>query len=276
MGTLVDDVAALLQRIPDRSAWPDDVEAVAVFDADHTLWNGDIGDAAFGAAADAGLLSAATWRGPVVDWARGWGLSVGDDPVAGTRAIFAAVESGALQATATARGLDASAWKGSLYAMQAWVYAGLRRDDVAAFGERLFAQGFAERIWEDMRAVVDGLRARGVQVLIASASHGALVVPGAQRLALADDAVAGMEPVVDGDGVIQPAIAQDTYGPGKASVVRRLLGGRRPLLAFGDSVLATDRELLALAHQGVAVATKGAHREAALHDPRLWLFDPRR
>jgi phosphoserine phosphatase len=276
MGTLVADVAALLDRIPETSSWPDDVVAVAVFDADHTLWNGDIGDAAFSAAADEGLLVADTWRGPVVAWGRGWGLSVPDDPVAGTRAIFAAVESGALAAVATSRGLDASAWKGSLYAMQAWVYAGLRRDDVAAFGERLFARGFAGRIWDDMRAVVDGLRARGVQVRIASASHGALVVPGAQRLGLADDAVAGMEPVVDDDGVMQAAIAQDTYGPGKASVVRTQLHGRRPLLAFGDSVLATDRELLALSHQGVAVAARGAHRQAALQDPRLWLFDPQR
>jgi len=276
MGILVEDVSALLDRVPDRSAWPDDVDAVAVFDADHTLWNGDIGDAAFAAAAAEGLLSPATWRGPVVDWARSWGLSVPDEPVAGTRAIFAAVESGTLSATALSRGQDEAAWKGSLYAMQAWAYAGRRRDDVAAFGERLFAHGFAARIWDDLRAVVDGLRARGLRVTIASASHGALVVPGARRLGLPDDAVAGMEPVVDDDGVIQPAIAQDTYGPGKASVVRASLGGRRPVLAFGDSVLATDRELLALAHHGVAVATKGAHRQAAIHDPRLWLFDPRR
>jgi phosphoserine phosphatase len=276
MGHLVADVATLLDRVPDRSTWPDDVDAVAVFDADHTLWNGDIGDTAFAAAAEEGLIRRDTWRGPVVEWARGWGLSVPDEPVAGARAVFAAVDSGAWWAAARARGQGESDWKASLYAMQAWVYAGLRRDDVAAFGEQLFAKGFAARIWDDMRAVVDGLRARGVRVQIASASHGALVVPGARRLQLADDAVAGMEAVVNDDGVIEPAIAQDTYGPGKAAVVRARLSGRRPLLAWGDSVLATDRELLALCHQGIAVATKGAHREAALHDPRLWLFDPRR
>jgi phosphoserine phosphatase len=276
MGILVEDVSALLDRVPDRSAWPDDVDAVAVFDADHTLWNGDIGDTAFAAAADEGLFVRDTWRGPVVDWARSWGLSVADDPAAGVRAIFDAVQSGALAKAAAARGQGEASWKGSLYAMQAWAYAGLRRDDVAALGERLFARGFSSRLWDDMRVVVDGLRARGVRVQIASASHGALVVPGARLLALSDDAVAGMEPAVDDDGVILPVIAQDTYGPGKAAVVRAGLSGRRPLLAFGDSVLATDRELLALSHQGVAVATTGAHREAALHDPRLWLFDPRR
>jgi phosphoserine phosphatase len=276
MGTLVADVESLLQRLPERSSWPDDVDAVAVFDADHTLWDGDIGDTAFAAAADEGVIVADTWRGPVVAWARGWGLSIPDEPAAGVRAIFAAVESGALQATAAARGLDDAAWKGSLYAMQAWVYAGLRRDDVAAFGERLFARGFGARIWHDMRRVVEGLRAAGLFVRIASASHGALVVPGARLLGLSDDAVAGMEAVLADDGVIQPALAQDTFGPGKAAVVRAQLQGRRPLLAFGDSVLATDRELLALSHQGVAVAARGAHRQAALQDPRLWLFDPQR
>jgi phosphoserine phosphatase len=276
MGMLVADVEALLAQIPARSAWGADVDGVAVFDADHTLWNGDIGDHAFAAAAATGFLSAATWRGPVVAWAESWELAIPDDPVAGVPAIFAAVTDGLLSRTAKARGLDDGAWKSSLYAMQAWAFAGRHRDDVARLGERLFDDGFAACIWNDMRRLVDGLRARGIAVRIASASHRALVVPGARRLGVADDEVLGMETVVDNDGVLQPQIAVDTYGPGKARQVHATLGGRRPLLAFGDSVLATDRELLALAHQGVAVATQDAHRQAALHDPRLWLFDPAR
>ncbi|MBM4281603.1 MAG: hypothetical protein FJ137_12870 [Deltaproteobacteria bacterium] len=280
MGVLFTDVDALLAALPlapdERGAWPADVAAVAVFDADHTLWDGDIGDTAFAAAADEGLLLPSTWRGPVMAWARGWDLSIPDEPRAGARAIFAAAVDGALASTASARGLPDGAWRQSLYAMQAWAYAGARRQDVLQFGERLFARGFAAHIWHDMRRVIDGLQARGVAVRIASASHGALVVPGARRLGLKDDAVDGMEPVLDDDGVTVPILAQDTFGPGKAAVVRRVLGGRRPLLAWGDSVLATDRELLALAHQGVGVATKGAHRAAALQDPRLWLFDPAR
>jgi phosphoserine phosphatase len=158
--------------------------------------------------------------------------------------------------------------------MQAWVFAGLRRDDVAAFGELLFSRGFADRIWRDMRDIVDGLLGRGISVRIASASHGALVVPGARRLGVPADAVQGMEAAVDDVGVLLPALSQDTFGPGKAAAVSAVLAGRRPLLALGDSVLATDRELLAMAHQPVAVATKGAHRQAALTEERTWLFDP--
>jgi phosphoserine phosphatase len=276
MGLLLADVDELLARLPAREIWPADVDAVAVFDADHTLWDGDIGDHAFLCAVDAGFVLPATWQGPVRAWAQDWGLSLPREPSVGARQIVEAAESGALSAAATARGLLPSAWKGSLYAMQAWAYAGRSRDEVLDFGERLFAEGFAARIWADMRAVVHGLQERGIAVRIASASHGALVVPGGRRLGLSADAVQGMEARQDDAGILEPHLGVDTYGPGKADVVSRALRGRRPLLGLGDSVLATDRELLALAHVGVAVATKGEHRQAALADDRLWMFDPRR
>jgi phosphoserine phosphatase len=121
---------------------------------------------------------------------------------------------------------------------------------------------------------VDGLVAHGIEVRIASASHGALVAPGAARLGLSPAHVHGMEPALDDDGRGLPSLTQDTYGPGKATTVRAALRDKRPLLAFGDAVLSTDKELLALARQGVAVAPKGAHRQAALADDALWLFDP--
>jgi hypothetical protein len=64
-----------------------------------------------------------------------------------------------------------------------------------------------------------------------------------------------------------------TYGDDKRDTARARLGAP-PLLAFGDSVLFTDRALLQSAAQPFAVATRGAHREAALQDARLILVDP--
>ena len=97
---------------------------------------------------------------------------------------MAAAASGQLTSTAMARGLPPSGWKADLYAMQAWVYAGRTPTDIEAHGERLFATGFAEHIYGDMQRVVTGLIERGVEVWIASASHRALVIPGARRLGI--------------------------------------------------------------------------------------------
>jgi phosphoserine phosphatase len=268
----IDELWSLPALSPD-AALPPDVVRAAVFDADHCLWAADIGDAAFAAAAAAGLIDDATWRGPVRAWASDWDLRLDDDPTRGVTEVMAAAASGQLTSTAMARGLPPSGWKADLYAMQAWVYAGRTPNDIEAHGERLFATGFAERIYGDMQRVVTGLIERGVEVWIASASHRALVVPGARRLGIDPARVLGMEPVVV-DGVTVARLHHSTYGPGKAAVALAALRAR-PLLAFGDSVLSTDQELLAAAHVGVAVATSGDNRRAALADDHLLLLDPR-
>jgi phosphatidylglycerophosphatase C len=264
---VLDTVESLLEAALPASAGAG--AQVAAFDADHTLWDGDIGDEAFLAAAREGFLPAETWRGPVLAWAARLGLPLSADPATGAVELLEAARTGALE-----RALGAERWRRELYALQAWAFAGRRRDEVEAFGEALFARGFAARIYPAMQRVVEALAARGVEAVIASASHGALVTPGARRLGIPAARVLGMEPALDDAGVTRAALARDTYGPAKAAVVRAALEGRRPRLAFGDAVLTTDRELLALAHQGVAVATRGAHREAALAHATLILFDP--
>jgi phosphatidylglycerophosphatase C len=255
----VDSLLAALDRI-EPATLPTDVARVAVFDADGTLWRGDIGDVAFERAADAGLIADATWGGPLVAWAASWGVTLPAEKRAGTRRI---VE------LAAARPFDDHAFKQSLYDMQAWIYAGARRPQLEAFAEAIFIEGFEAGIFADMRRLVAALAARGVEVLVASASHGALVVPGARRLGIDRSFVLGTEPAVDEVGVALPAAGVSMYGPRKAAAVSLRLEGRRPLLAFGDSILTTDKELLALAHLPVAVAPRGAHAEAARAHPTL-------
>ncbi len=276
MGARFASVEALLASVDAALAgpWPAGVARAAVFDADHTLWNGDIGDHGFLAAGAEGFLLSETWRGPVRAWAETWGVTLSPHPTDGVRQVLEASASGALEAAARARGLDGGAWRPALYAMQAWAYAGRTRAEVQAFGEQLFTRGFEAHLYADMRRLVEGLAARGVRVCIASASHGALVLPGGRRLGLGAEWVWGMEPHLDGEGRTLPLLRQDTYGAAKAATAQALLGGARPAWAFGDSVLQTDRELLACAVHGIAVASKGAHREAALASPSLRLFDP--
>lgn len=264
----VDDILAL------ATASPEGVVRAAVFDADGTLWRGDIGDAAFAGAVEAGLVLDATYHGPLRAWATRWDIVLDADKGRGLKRIMRAAEQRELEATEDRRGWPSGTWRSELYAMQAWIYAGHTSARVEAYGVALFDAGFADGIFADMRRLLEGLAQLRVAVWIASASHTSLVVPGAARLGVARARVLGMEPVVDDAGVIGAALRRSSYGPGKAAAVHDALGGR-PLLAFGDSVLGTDRELLALAHAPVAVASKGLHREAALADARMFAFDPK-
>ena len=99
----LDELLALVQDVASRAG--PDVARAAVFDADGTLWSGDIGDAAFEAAPGAGLIRAATWAGPVKDWAARWDLALPDDPRAGVARIVEAARGTALAEAARRRGL---------------------------------------------------------------------------------------------------------------------------------------------------------------------------
>ena len=277
MGSLLPSLDALLTAVREAAAQAGpEVARAAVFDADGTLWRGDIGDAAFEAAAAADMIDRATWDGPVRDWAARWDLELPDEIEAGVARIFRAARGPELADAGVRHGRAEGAWREELYAMQAWVYAGRARSAVQDFGERLFHEGFADGIFTDMHALLRALDALGIEVWIASASHGALVAAGAPRLDVQLARALGMEPALDDEGRTLPRIARGTYGPAKAEAARTALGGRRPLAACGDSVLTTDRELLETAVLPVAVAPRGAHREAALAHTRMHLFDPRR
>lgn len=277
MGSLLPSLDALLTAVREAAAQAGpEVARAAVFDADGTLWRGDIGDAAFEAAAGAGMIERATWDGPVRAWAARWDLELPDELQAGVERIFRAARGTELADAGQRHGRAEGAWREELYAMQAWVYAGRPRDAVHDFGARLFDEGFADGVFAEMRALVDALHALGIEVWIASASHGALVAAGAPRLGVPVPRALGMEPALDEAGRTLARIARGTYGPAKAEAARAALAGRRPLAAFGDSVLSTDRELLESAELPVAVAPRGAHRDAALAHARIRLFDPRR
>ena len=252
-----------------------DVARAAVFDADGTLWRGDIGDTAFAAACDAGFVDDVTYQGHVRPWAASFGIDLSSETRVGMATLVDPAIHSRFKASAVARGLAETGYRRDFFAMQAWVYAGQKRDDIEAFGERLFAAGFERQIFEQMRELVVALKHRQVDVFIASASHIALVWPGAKRLGIPRDHVMGMSPSLDAKQRQLPELPVTTYGPDKAAVTFGRLQLRRPLLAFGDSVLGTDRELLALSVAPVAVATQGLHRAAAIACPRMLVFDPR-
>lgn len=240
-----------------RSQPPPQVVRAAMFDADGTIWRGDIGDEAF--ARGHALVLESTW--PTL---RAWCAKYGATVATYDDLVKLALSRG-IGAAARAQGIADEQWRADLFEMQAWAYAGHTRAQIATL-----AHSFD--VFPSMLSLLERLRAEGVRIAVVSASHGALV----EAAKLPVDAVYGMEPALDEQGRTLPKIARSTYGEGKVAATRDFLGRDdvRPLFAFGDSVLATDRALLAYAHVPVAVNARGAHREAALKDERMLLLDP--
>jgi phosphoserine phosphatase len=123
-------------------------------------------------------------------------------------------------------------------------------------------------------ALLDALRALPLDIVIISASHEDLARAGAAHLGFVPEQVHGMRPKQDERGRYRPEMERSTYGPGKVEILREKWGGR-PLLAAGDSVAGTDRELLAAALLPVAVNPRGAHHEAALAHPSMRVLHAR-
>jgi phosphoserine phosphatase len=250
---VLDDVDAALAR-----GLPADVDRYAAFDADGTLWDGDIGDTAFADAHAQGVVDDVTIAGAFAAWAASYGFTPA--PHEPFRDVLARLANGSLMAAGKQRGLDEHGVKADLYGMQAWIYAGRTDEEIEAYGERVFQGGFEAKIFPGARRLIEGLVERGVDVVIVSASHRALVVPGGRRLGVTRERVIGMQPAHDDNGRTVTRIARHLYGPGK---VRALAGRGRPLVACGDAVATTDRELLSHALLPVAVDPRGVHLDAA-------------
>lgn len=235
-----DEVLERLERA--LGAWPREAGAPALAtDADHTLWDGDVGFDLYEA-----LLAERAARPAARDALRreaeacGAAYAPEDDAPALAAALYEAFKAGRYA-------------EDRAFAMMAWAFAGWTEGELAAFSERVFqARGLDARIRPGMRAVLDWARARGVKVLVVSASPQIVVERGVARLGVAPGEVLAMRPRVEG-GVIRPELAAPaTYAEGKVQAVRRAAGqGARLIAGFGDS--AYDAPMMRLAAVPVAV-----------------------
>lgn len=270
-------LSSLLREIDEAldRGLPDDVRPLAAFDADGTLWSGDVGETAFLRGFDDGVILPATVSGPLLAWAKRWALDLDDDPALAFARLGELCDGERiLEVLPDGMGFDEA--RHDLYAMQAWIYAGRTREEVEAYGERLFRGGLEDTLHPFSAPLLEALCARGLDVIVVSGSHRDLVVPGVARLGLEPARVYGSLPDVDEAGRYLPTDGCALYGDAKERKVRAHLddkhrgdepggekGGVRPLLSFGDSVEATDRALLACAAMPVAVRPTGRHLEAA-------------
>jgi phosphoserine phosphatase len=235
-------------------------EAALAFDADGTLWSGDIGIEAFET-----LLETRGVRSPALAVLRGeaesFGIETSDDPSEQAKRLYRAYERGAYP-------------EGRAFAMMAWAFAGYREDEVSAFAAELVERvGLAARVHEEIMPVVRWAVGRSIERLVVSASPIAVVRVAIERLALPMTGLFAMSPAVE-HGVVQPrVVGPATYGAGKIAALRAGAPGRALLGAFGDSVF--DLPMLCQAMVPVAVRPKPELRARAATCPGLIELAPR-
>ena len=168
----------------------------AVFDADGTLWSGDVGEAFHEALVAEGVLAPAT----LVEYARLHALDLVAAYAYGTR-----------------------------------VLAGLEVPWLRARAAAFFEAEFAGRVFPEMRALLAALAVAGVTPWIASASYRALVDPGARALGIPEARVFAMTLHEEGgrttDQLALPLVTHE----GKAEVLRARFAPL-PALVAGNSV----------------------------------------
>ncbi len=193
---------------------------VAVFDADGTLWSGDVGEAH-------------------LDWLDRHGVVAPPAPHGSLREAYDAL---------CAR--DASAG----YAWACEVMAGLDEARVVETARGCW-QGHRERIFAPMRALVAALAAAGVEVWVVSASHRWIVAAGAAELGVAAERVVAVSVPVAQGRLGAPVEQPMPNGPGKVAAIAARVGAR-PVLGAGNSL--HDAPMIDTAEVGLLVATPGS------------------
>jgi phosphoserine phosphatase len=277
MAVTVDEIIERARALSATRA-PSDAPLVAAFDADGTLWAGDVGEVAFERAAAFGMVDVETVRGPLAAFMTRYGLTLGEvrDASGVGRAlaeIANALVDGTFERAGAALGQTRDDTLADVFSMQAWCYAGRTLEELHAFGRRIFDDDIAHTVFAHTRRLLPALGDLGFALAVVTASPDFLVRPALDALLSSDVRLLGMSTQFDGSRVA-PASRDLVYGAGK---VHAIVGafGRAPALAFGDTVAGGDKDMLRSARVPVAVEPRGVHEAAAHAWPELLLLSTR-
>jgi HAD superfamily phosphoserine phosphatase-like hydrolase len=225
-------VRALLHRL-DQQKSPQ--KRFAVFDADHTLWNRDVG------------VQFQKWMA--------------------RRRYFPRTAQPRL-ARAWRRYRSGKLSGLSMFKLAVTGMAGMQEARVRELAARYWDRGFGSfegQIFRPMKVLVRELQRRGVDVYIVSASNPWLVAEGARRLGIDESHVIGMGVEVKGGRLTDRLTRPVPWEAGKVEAIRARIGAGRPVLVAGDST--GDLAMLGLTRreQGDVSMIVNAHRNPAVH-----------
>lgn len=239
-------------------------EPALAFDADGTLWRGDVGCDLF-----QGAIESRLFTDEALDLFRREAASIGLS------------EDGDATALAS-RLLDAfneGRWEdGPAAVTMALSFVGVRPAALEALADEVMAKvGLRERLHPGVAEIIAWANGRSVRVQVVSASPIAAVHAAVRPLGIADDRVLAMRPRVRDDGTLGGELdGESVYGEGKVKALERALPGVTLLGAFGDS--AGDAFMLRLSRVPVAVGPSQRLLDVAHTVPGLVVlpFPPRR
>jgi phosphoserine phosphatase len=211
---------------------------IVATDADGTLWSGDVGEDLFEAVLHAGGLREEA-REALAREAEQHDVAASGDANAIAAALYAAFQGSRYP-------------QDRAFAMMAWAFAGYSTTEVDAFaGEVIARRGLTERFRPELRAALEFASARGIEVIVVSASPFAIVAAGVRLVGISADHVVAMRPRVEGSRLAPSLDGPVVYGEGKLTALRGLRPHAPILGAFGDS--SYDAAMLRAARLPVAV-----------------------
>jgi phosphoserine phosphatase len=213
------------------------------FDADGTLWSGDVGEDVFEFAYEHGLLRDEA-RGELARIAEAHHLPANGPSSELARRAYTAYRNGTFD-------------ERLICEVMTWSYAGLTLDELRSLAKESFAaRGLSSRLRPVLLPILEWARKEGVRVIVVSASPREVVVEALACVGLEVFAVAGALPKMEG-GRIAPAMSGAVpFAGDKRTAGLGLLSGHDWLASFGDNSF--DVDLLKAARVGVAVCPKPA------------------
>ena len=217
------------------------LQGVLAFDADGTLWSGDVGEDVFHLATKIESIREHA-RPALAELARKYGIDADGAPNQLARRLFDGYLSGTLP-------------EREACSMMSWCYAGWSVEELRAHTRRTFEEThLAGRLYLGLDFVFELARAHGVRILVVSASPQVVVEEAAALWGVPAEDVVACRPAVGADGILPELEAPVPYAAEKPAALARKTGGRSILASFGDNVF--DFELLRAAALAVAVRPK--------------------
>ncbi len=215
--------------------------SVLLFDADGTLWSGDVAEDSFYAALGQGAIRDEA-REPLEKAARAHGVSVGTTPSETARRIYDAYLTGGFPELTVCE-------------VMIWCFAGWTPDELRALAVAARSStGHEARRTLALQPVITWAKQTGMRTLVVSASpRWALSVALESWGILETDLVASTSVFQEGRATLELEMPIP-YGPTKAVLARKKTGDAPWLAAFGDSLF--DFEMMREAKIAVGVAPK--------------------
>ena len=219
----------------------DDRETVLAFDADGTLWSGDVSDDVFLAACREEWLLEGV-RPSLTLQASALGIETTGTASAIALRLFEAGQHGVIDEC-------------TLFATMTWCYAGRTVQELTEYAAKVLLQcSLPQRLRVELSEVMQWARRRNVRCVVVSASPHPIVAWAAAHWGFSPDLVIGTMPQIREGTIADQLLDPVPFGTNKCTLLKRRVAGHRILASFGDSNF--DFEMLQCAEMAVAVSPK--------------------